>query len=109
MAENTIAAGNSALAPRRWMCLMPIIFVTYSLAYLDRVNYGFGAAGGLAKTLGISGSSSALFSLPSLLSAMFFLVPSHCRRLHVRSLWSVLRHYPRGNPTQCFGRGDGVD
>ncbi len=26
---------------------MPIVFITYSLAYLDRANYGFAAAAGI--------------------------------------------------------------
>ncbi len=34
-------------SPRRWWYLMPIIFITYSLAYLDRANYGFAAASGI--------------------------------------------------------------
>ena len=29
---------------KRWLYLLPAVFVTYSLAYLDRANYGFGAA-----------------------------------------------------------------
>ncbi len=36
-------------AQKRWLFLLPIVFITYSLAYLDRANYGFGAAAGLAK------------------------------------------------------------
>jgi sugar phosphate permease len=52
---------------RRWLFLMPAVFITYSLAYLDRANYGFGAAAGLADTLHITGSQSAL------LGALFFL------------------------------------
>jgi sugar phosphate permease len=52
---------------KRWLYILPSVFVTYSLAYLDRANYGFGAAAGLAKTLNISGSESAL------LGALFFL------------------------------------
>ncbi len=52
---------------RRWFLLLPAVFVTYSLAYLDRANFGFGAAAGLATTLHITGSQS------SLLSALFFL------------------------------------
>jgi sugar phosphate permease len=52
---------------RRWLYLLPAIFVTYSLAYLDRANFGFGAAAGLAETLNITGSQT------SLLSALFFL------------------------------------
>jgi sugar phosphate permease len=52
---------------KRWLYLLPAVFVTYSLAYLDRANYGFGAAAGLATTLHITGQKS------SLLSALFFL------------------------------------
>jgi sugar phosphate permease len=52
---------------RRWTRILPAVFITYSLAYLDRANYGFGAAAGLATTLHISGYES------SLLGALFFL------------------------------------
>jgi sugar phosphate permease len=52
---------------KRWTRILPAVFVTYSLAYLDRTNYGFGAAAGLARTLHISGYQS------SLLGALFFL------------------------------------
>ncbi|MGC2298570.1 MAG: MFS transporter [Acidobacteriaceae bacterium] len=52
---------------KRWMRVLPAVFITYSLAYLDRTNYGFGAAAGLAQTLHISGYQS------SLLGALFFL------------------------------------
>jgi sugar phosphate permease len=52
---------------KRWLYVLPAVFVTYSLAYLDRANYGFGAAAGLAATLHISGYQS------SLLGALFFL------------------------------------
>jgi len=47
--------------------LLPLVFVTYSLAYLDRANFGFGAAAGLASTLGINEQRTAL------LGALFFL------------------------------------
>jgi sugar phosphate permease len=46
---------------------MPAVFVTYSLAYLDRANFGFGAAAGLASTLHITGKQV------SLLGGLFFL------------------------------------
>src|SRR5665213_2088582 len=52
---------------RRWLVLLPVIFVTYSLAYLDRANYSFGAAAGMAKDLNISPNASAW------LGALFFL------------------------------------
>ena len=52
---------------RRWLYLLPAVFVTYSLAYLDRANFGFGAAAGLARTLHITAQQT------SLLSGLFFL------------------------------------
>jgi hypothetical protein len=51
---------------KRWIYILPAVFVTYSLAYVDRANYGFGAAAGLDTTLHISDSRSAL------LGALFF-------------------------------------
>lgn len=42
------------LASSRWWYIMPIVFVTYSLAYLDRANYGFAAASGMADDLRIT-------------------------------------------------------
>ena len=38
---------NNVLAKSRWIRLIPVAFITYSLAYLDRANYGFGVAGGM--------------------------------------------------------------
>jgi len=60
---------------RRWYYFLPAVFVTYSLAYLDRANYGFGAAAGLAKTLNISNSQSALLGSLFFLGYFFFQVP----------------------------------
>jgi sugar phosphate permease len=55
------------LLGRRWVRLIPIAFITYSLAYLDRANFGFAAAGGMAKDLNITAAMS------SLLGSLFFL------------------------------------
>jgi sugar phosphate permease len=52
---------------KRWARILPAVFIAYSLAYLDRANFGFGAAAGMAKTLRISGYRT------DLLSALFFL------------------------------------
>ncbi|QHN05530.1 MFS transporter [Granulicella sp. WH15] len=54
---------------------MPAIFITYSLAYLDRANYGFGAAAGLAKTLNISGSQTAILGSLFFLGYFIFQIP----------------------------------
>jgi sugar phosphate permease len=58
---------HPTLLRRRWLRIMPAMFVTYSLAYLVRASYGFGAAAGMADTLHITGRQS------SLLGALFFL------------------------------------
>ena len=60
-------AGIAATLRKRWIYLLPAVFFTYSLAYLDRANYGFGAAAGLAATLHITDKDS------SLLGGLFFL------------------------------------
>jgi sugar phosphate permease len=84
---------------RRWLYLLPAVFVTYSLAYLDRANYGFGAAAGLAKTLNISSSRSAFLGSLFFLGYFLFQVPgvAYARRKSVSKLvfyslicWGVL-------------------
>lgn len=70
MSEETtsrrVGAEATPLTSQRWRRLMPIAFVTYSLAYLDRSNYSIGVAGGLKHDLGIGASDAAL------LGALFF-------------------------------------
>ena len=73
--ENVVATEQTTLPASRWGHLIPLVFVSYSLAYLDRVNYGFGAAGGLAKTLGISSFTSAWLGALFFLGYFFFQVP----------------------------------
>jgi sugar phosphate permease len=55
--------------------LLPIFFITYSLAYLDRANFGFGAAAGMARTLHITDSQLALLSALFFLGYFLFQVP----------------------------------
>jgi len=52
---------------RRWTVLLPVIFISYSLSYLDRANFSFGAASGMAADLHISPAEN------SLLGSLFFL------------------------------------
>lgn len=60
---------------RRWLVLLPVIFITYSLAYLDRANYSFGAAAGMAEDLRISANASSLLGALFFLGYFFFQVP----------------------------------
>ncbi|VEC87702.1 tartrate transporter [Raoultella ornithinolytica] len=63
------------LPARRWWYLMPVIFITYSLAYLDRANYGFAAAAGIESDLGITKGTASLIGALFFLGYFFFQVP----------------------------------
>ncbi len=84
---------------KRWLIILPAVFITYSLAYIDRANYGFGAAAGLAQTLHISSSQSALLGSLFFFGYFLFQVPgaAYARRSSTRTLiffalvvWGVL-------------------
>ncbi|QJW91076.1 MFS transporter [Spirosoma taeanense] len=68
-------ASNNTIAKSRWYRLLPIAFITYSLAYLDRANFGFGAASGMAKDLNITPAMSSLLGSLFFLGYFFFQVP----------------------------------
>jgi sugar phosphate permease len=63
------------LSRKRWYRLIPIAFITYSLAYLDRANYGFAAAGGMAQDLDITAAMSSLLGSLFFLGYFFFQIP----------------------------------
>src|SRR5271156_4037275 len=73
---------------RRWLYIVPAVFVTYSLAYVDRANYGFGAAAGLAETLHITASQSALLGSLFFLGYFVFQIPgaAYARKTSARRL-----------------------
>lgn len=66
---------EKVLARRRWYRLIPIAFITYSLAYLDRANFGFAAAGGMAADLNITAGMSSLLGSLFFLGYFFFQIP----------------------------------
>ncbi|SAK87588.1 major facilitator transporter [Caballeronia catudaia] len=82
------------LAVRRWWAIMPIVFITYSLAYLDRANYGFAAAAGINQDLGISKGLSSLIGALFFLGYFFFQIPGaiYAERRSVKKLvfWSLI-------------------
>jgi sugar phosphate permease len=84
---------------KRWIYIVPAVFITYSLAYVDRANYGFGAAAGLAATLHISKSRSALLGSLFFLGYFIFQIPgaAYARKRSARRLifvalvaWGIL-------------------
>jgi len=84
---------------RRWTVLLPVIFVSYSLAYLDRANFSFGAAAGMATDLHITASQSSLLGSLFFLGYFLFQIPGavYAQRYSVKKLifagligWGVL-------------------
>lgn len=99
-----LRSGSIAMSARsryvsRWARLAPVVFITYSLAYVDRANYSIGSAGGLATDLGITGQAGALLGALFFLGYFLFQIPAawyaetrSAKRLMFWSLilWGVL-------------------
>jgi MFS family permease len=78
----------------RWARLIPIAFITYSLAYVDRANYSFGAAGGMATDLHITPEAGSLLGALFFLGYFFFQVPAayYAQKYSAKNLifWSLI-------------------
>ncbi|TKC90289.1 MFS transporter [Trinickia terrae] len=79
---------TTTLAPRRWWAIMPIVFITYSLAYLDRANFGFASAAGINQDLGIGKGLASLIGALFFLGYFFFQIPGaiYAERRSVKKL-----------------------
>ncbi|HET9647631.1 MAG TPA: MFS transporter [Microlunatus sp.] len=87
------------ISHKRWTRLMPIVFVTYSLAYLDRSNFSIAVAGGMKQSLDITAGISALIGATFFLGYFAFQIPGaiYAERRSVKKLifvsliaWGVL-------------------
>ncbi|MBV4367528.1 MFS transporter [Erwinia sp. BNK-24-b] len=76
------------IAPKRWWYIMPIVFITYSLAYLDRANFSFASAAGINTDLGITHGMSSLLGALFFLGYFFFQIPGaiYAERRSVKKL-----------------------
>ncbi|MER8033418.1 MFS transporter [Streptomyces bauhiniae] len=83
MTATSPATDTAAAAPMRtgfWRSsraryLMPVAFVTYSLAYLDKSNYAIASAGGMAEDLKLSAGADSLIAASFFLGYFFFQIP----------------------------------
>jgi sugar phosphate permease len=66
---------KKTIAASRWYRLIPVAFITYSLAYLDRANFGFGVAGEMSRDLNITAATSSLLGSLFFLGYFFFQIP----------------------------------
>lgn len=82
------------LAQARWYRIIPVVFITYSLAYLDRANFGFAAAGGMAEDLQITSGMSSLLGSLFFLGYFFFQIPGAHYAAHKSAkkliFWSLI-------------------
>lgn len=76
------------IALKRWWYLIPVIFITYSMAYLDRANFSFASAAGINEDLGITPGMSSLLGALFFLGYFFFQIPGaiYAERRSVRKL-----------------------
>lgn len=81
---------NQTIAPKRWWYIMPIVFITYSLAYLDRANFSFASAAGINEDLGITKGVSSLLGALFFLGYFFFQIQGDLRRTAQRKKTGVL-------------------
>src|SRR3954464_13747826 len=81
------------LGRQRWGRVLPVAFVTYSLAYLDRSNYSIGIAGGMKEDLAITGGIASLIGALFFLGYFLFQIPGaiYAERRSVKNLifWSL--------------------
>jgi sugar phosphate permease len=68
-------ADERTIAVSRWYRLIPVVFITYSLAFLDRANFGFASAGKMAQDLHITTAMSSLLGSLFFLGYFFFQIP----------------------------------
>lgn len=87
-------APTGPVGRQRWSRLLPIAFITYSLAYLDRSNFSVGIAGGMKTDLGLTSGTSALIGASFFLGYFLFQVPGalYAERRSVKGLifWSLI-------------------
>lgn len=85
---------TSELGQQRWGRLLPIVFITYSLAYLDQSNFSIAVAGGMQTDLKLTSAVSALIGAAFFLGYFALQVPGamYAERGSVKKLifWSLI-------------------
>ena len=71
--ENALNA--STRSSDRFLRVIPLAFITYGLAYFDRVNFGYAEAHGLDATLGITPKFSSLITASFFIGYTLFQIP----------------------------------
>ena len=102
----TTPPGDGFWDGRRARRIVPLAFITYSLAYLDKSNYSIGAAGGMVHDLRLSSGLNALIAASFFLGYFLFQIPGtvYAERHSVRRLQAHFTHasVPRGCGSDRF-------
>jgi MFS family permease len=69
------AVNASTRSSDRFLRVIPLAFITYGLAYFDRVNFGYAEAHGVDKTLGITPRFSSLIAASFFIGYALFQIP----------------------------------
>jgi sugar phosphate permease len=82
------------LGRQRWGRVLPIVFITYSLAYLDRSNYSIALPGGMEDDLAITGAVASLIGAAFFLGYFVLQIPgaifAEQRSVKALIFWSLL-------------------
>ena len=75
MTETLTPTTDITRTASRFARVLPLAFITYALAYLDRVNYGYAEAKGLSETLHITTQISSLLASVFFIGYFIFQIP----------------------------------
>lgn len=94
MTQTLAPTADPTRVAARFARILPLAFITYALAYLDRVNYGYAEAGGLRATLHINANQSSLLASSFFAGYFLFQIPgaSYAAHRSVKKLifWALL-------------------
>jgi MFS family permease len=80
--EASPPVSDTTASGRRFRRILPLAFITYSLAYLDRVNIGFGEAGSMSKSLHLTKTEFAFFNASFFIGYVLFQIPGAAYAAH---------------------------
>ena len=84
----TTSTAKAVNTKRRWTRLIPVILVIYIIAYIDRVNIGFGA-GQIREELGIDASQAGFAAGIFFIGYLFLQVPGGYFAQRYSAKWTV--------------------
>jgi MFS family permease len=85
MATQSAPLGHTATVPRqRWVRILPVAFLMYTIAYMDRINVGF-AFSGMEKDLGFGAAVAGLAGGIFFVGYMILQIPGG----HLAAVWSA--------------------